>query len=170
MRIIVGFAAGGSVDLVGRVLAQRFSTGGPGTSPHIFLEMMKQMAGVNTEPIHYRGSAPAITGMIAGDAEFSASSIATAKAQIDGGKARAIAVTGTSPAPKLPDVSTIASAVSGFEALTFHGLHARAKTPPAIVAKIQRDAAKVMQRDDTRDQLGASSLDVSIMTSDEFSA
>jgi len=148
----------------------RYSSGGPGTSPHVFLEMMNQMAGVNTEAIHYKGSAPAIAGMISGDVEFSASSIATAKAQIDGGRARAIAVTGTSPAPKLPNVPTIASVVPGFEALTFHGLHAPARTPPAIVAKIQRDAATVMQRADTRDQLGASSLDVSIMTSDEFTA
>lgn len=146
----------------------RYSTGGIGTSPHIFLEMMNQMAGVKTEAIHYKGSAPAIAGLLSGDVEFSASSVATARGQIEAGKARPIAVTSAQPIPRLPNVPPIGSQVPGYEALTFHGLHAPAKTPQAIVAKIQRDAARAMQRPEVKEQLEASSIDVSVTSTEEF--
>jgi tripartite-type tricarboxylate transporter receptor subunit TctC len=148
----------------------RYSSGGAGTSPHIFLEMLNQMAGIKTEAVHYKGSAPALAGLLSGDVEFSASSIATARGQLESGKARALAVTSSQPVARMPQVPPVSSAVPGYEALTFHGLHAPANTPPAIIAKIQRDAAAAMQRPDVKEKLAASSIDVSVTTTDEFTS
>jgi tripartite-type tricarboxylate transporter receptor subunit TctC len=146
----------------------RYSSGGAGTSPHIFLEMLNQMAGIRTEAVHYKGSAPAIAGLLSGDVEFSASSIATARAQLEAGKARALGVTSTASVPTMPDVPPVSSVVPGYEALTFHGLHAPANTPPDIVAKVQRDAARAMQRPEVKARLAPSSIDVSVTTTQEF--
>ena len=146
----------------------RYSTGGPGTSPHIFLEMMNQMGGIRTDAVHYKGSAPAIAGLLSGDIEFSASSIPTAKAQIDGGRVRAIAVTGKKAVSSMPNVPPIAAHINGYEALAFHGLHAPARTPVQIIQKLNADSATVMQRSDIKRQLEQGSMDVSTMSSSEF--
>jgi len=167
-----------SVNNFGDLLAQaksspgkfRYSTGGPGTSPHIFLEMMNQMGGIRTDAVHYKGSAPAIAGLLSGDIEFSASSIPTAKAQIDAGRIRAIAVTGRQSVTSMPNVPPIAAHIKGYEALAFHGLHAPAKTPAHIIQKLNADAVTVMQRPEVRRQLEQGSMDVATMSPAEFTA
>ena len=148
----------------------RYGTGGVGTAPHLFGELLNQMAGIKTEAIHYKGSALSVNGLLAGDVEFSASSIATVKAQIDGGRVRAIAVSTATSVPGLPGVPPIASVVPGYEAVTFHGLHAPARTPPAIVAKINRDVVKVMQSPDVKKRFADLSAEVSTTTPEEFAA
>jgi tripartite-type tricarboxylate transporter receptor subunit TctC len=148
----------------------RYGTGGVGTAPHLFGELLNQMAGIKTEAIHYKGSALSVNGLLSGDVEYSASSIATVKAQIDGGRVRAIAVSTATSVPGLPGVPPIASAVPGYEAVTFHGLHAPAKTPPAIVAKINRDVVKVMQSPEVKKRFAELSAEVSTTTPEEFAA
>ena len=148
----------------------RYGTGGVGTAPHLFGELLNQMAGIKTEAIHYKGSALSVNGLLAGDVEFSASSIATVKAQIDGGRVRAIAVSTATSVPGLPGVPPIGSVVPGYEAVTFHGLHAPARTSPAIVAKINRDVVKVMQSPDVKKRFAELSAEVSTTTPEEFAA
>jgi len=148
----------------------RYGTGGVGTAPHLFGELLNQMAGIKTEAIHYKGSALSVNGLLAGDVEFSASSIATVKAQIDGGRVRAIAVSTATSVPGLPGVPPIGSVVPGYEAVTFHGLHAPANTSPAIVAKINRDVVKVMQSPDVKKRFAELSAEVSTTTPEEFAA
>lgn len=161
-------------DLVKRAKANpgalRYGTGGVGTAPHLFGELLNQMAGIKTEAIHYKGSALSVNGLLAGDVEYSASSIATVKAQIEGGKVRALAVSTATSVPTLPGVPPIASVVPGYEAVTFHGLHAPAKTPSAIVAKINRDVVKVMQTAEVKQKFAALSAEVSTTTPEEFAA
>lgn len=161
-------------DLIAQARAKpgmlRYGSGGAGTSPHLFTELMNQMAGIKTEVIHYRGSALSVAGLLAGDVEFSASSVSTVLAQIQGGKIRAIAVTGPSEVRRLPGVPPVASAVPGYEALTFHGLHASARTPADIVAKINRDVVKVLQMPDVKQRFDDLSAEVSPTTTEEFTA
>jgi tripartite-type tricarboxylate transporter receptor subunit TctC len=161
-------------DLIAQAKAKpgmlRYGSGGVGTSPHLFTELINQMAGIKTEAIHYKGSAPSVAGLLAGDVEYSASSISTVLAQLQGGRVRAIAVTGAASVPGLPGVPPVSSAVPGYEALTFHGLHAPAKTPAAIVAKINRDVVKVMQLPDVKQRFDELSDEVSVNTPEEFTA
>src|SRR5207248_2105590 len=84
-------------DLISRAKARpgmlRYSTAGVGTSPHVFLEMMSQMADIKTEAIHYKGTGPAIAALLSGDVDYTASSVSSALAQLNGGRVRLIAVT-----------------------------------------------------------------------------
>lgn len=148
----------------------KYGSGGVGTSPHMFLELLNQMAGIKTQAIHYKGSAPSVAGLLSGDVEYSASSVSTVRAQLQAGKVRAIAVTSASSIPGLPNVPPVGAAVSGYEAVTFHGLHAPAKTPAAIVAKINRDVRKVMNAPDVKQRFDALSAEVSVTSTEEFTA
>lgn len=161
-------------DLIAQAKAKpgmlRYGSGGVGTSPHVFLELLNQMAGINTQAIHYKGSALSVAGLLSGDVEYSASSVSTVRAQLQAGKVRAIAVTSASSIPGLPNVPAIASAVPGYEAVTFHGLHAPAKTPAAIVAKINRDVLTVMRMPDVKQRFDELSAEVSVTSTEEFTA
>jgi tripartite-type tricarboxylate transporter receptor subunit TctC len=100
-------------DLIARAKAKpgalRYGSAGVGTSPHIFMEMLNQKAGISTEAIQYKGSAPAMTGLLAGDVEYSATSVSTARAFLQAGKLRAIGITSPSALPALPEVPPISS-------------------------------------------------------------
>ncbi|WP_158903573.1 tripartite tricarboxylate transporter substrate binding protein [Burkholderia sp. L27(2015)] len=161
-------------DLIAQAKAKpgmlRYSSAGVGTSPHVFIEMMNQMAGINTEAIQYKGAAPAIMGLMSGDVEFSESSASTAQAQIQAGKLRGIAVTGPRALPALPGVPPVSSVVPGYDAVSFHGLHAPAKTPPEIVAKLQRDVATVMHRPEVTAYFNGLSMDVAVMSTADYTA
>ncbi len=148
----------------------RYSSGGAGSSPHVFLEMINQMAGIKTEAIHYKGGPPAMNALLAGEVDYSLISISTGRGLIQSGKARAIAVTSAQSTPSLPNVPPVRNVVAGYQALSFHGLHAPAGTPAAIVAKIQRDTAAAMERPEIKDRLAEASSFVSIMTTEEFTA
>lgn len=161
-------------DLIAQAKARpgmlRYGSGGVGTSPHLFTELINQMAGTKTEAIHYKGSALSVAGLLAGDVEYSASSVSTVRAQLQGGKARAIAVTSATPLPGLPGVPPVWSEVPGYEALTFHGLHAPARTPDHIVSKINQDVLKVMQLPDVKQRFDELSAEVSLTSPEAFAA
>jgi tripartite-type tricarboxylate transporter receptor subunit TctC len=146
----------------------RYGSAGVGTSPHVFMEMMNQQAGIVTEGIQYKGSAPAMTGLLAGDVEFATTSIATARSFINAGQFRALGVTSKMAVRELPDVPPIATVVPGYEAVSFHGLHAPAKTPAAIVDKINRDVQMVMMRPDVKKHFDTLSLDVSVTSTPDY--
>lgn len=150
--------------------AIKYSTAGAGSSPHLFLEMMSAMAGIKTEPIHYKGAVPALTGLLTGDVDYTAMSVSTASVQIAAGKVRPIAVTSTRPTTRLPNVPPVASAVPGYEALTFHGFHAPLKTPRPIVTKLNEDVIKAMQRPDVKERLDALGIDIATNSPEEFTA
>jgi tripartite-type tricarboxylate transporter receptor subunit TctC len=138
-----------------------------GNSPHSFLEMLNQMTGIKTEAVQHKGSAPALTGPLSGDVEFSARSIATARGQLESGKALALAVTSGQPVAKMAHVLPVTSLVPGCVVLTFNGPHAPASALLAIVGKTRRDAAAALQRPDVRETLTASSMDASVTTTEE---
>lgn len=148
----------------------KYSSAGVGTSPHLFLEMMSAMSGIKIEPIHYKGAVPALTGLLTGDVEFTAMSVSTASTQMAAGKVRPIAVTSARPTPRLPNVPPVASVVPGYDALTFYGLHAPAKTPRPLVAKLNEDVNKAMQRADVKERLDALGMDIATGSPEEFTA
>lgn len=150
--------------------ALKYSSAGVGTSPHVFLEMMNLRAGISTVPIHYKGGAPALVGMLAGEGEYTMFSVSTALGQLKAGRIRAIGVTSLNATPRLPNVPPIASVLPGYEGLTFHGLHAPAKTPRHVVVKLQQEVAKVLRRPEVKERLDALAIDVSGTTTEEFTA
>jgi tripartite-type tricarboxylate transporter receptor subunit TctC len=97
-------------------------------------------------------------------------SISTALTQLGAGRIRAIAVTSADASPRLPGVPPISSVLPGYEGLEFHGLHAPAKTPKHIVAKLQQDVAKVLRRPEVKERLDVLAMDIQASTPEECAA
>ena len=122
-----------------------FASSGNGTSIHLAGELFKKMTGIEMRHIPFKGSAPAITSLLAGQTDMMFDNLPSSFAQIRAGKLRALAVTSATRAPTLPDVPTIAeSGLPGFEATSWFGLLAPAGTPPAIVATLNAQIIAVL--------------------------
>ncbi len=131
-----------------------FASSGNGTSIHLSGELFKVMAGVQMVHVPYKGSAPAVQDLIAGQVQLMFDNLPPSLPQIRAGKLRALAVTSATRAPALPDVPTIAEAgLPGFEASSWFGILAPAGTPPAIVAKLNTEIGKWLATPEAQEKL-----------------
>lgn len=119
-----------------------YGTYGTGSSAHLAGELFKHMTGVNLTTVPYKGAAPAITDLIGGQIQVMFTTVTSAAALIEAGQLRALAVTSAERSPAFPDLPTVAEAgVSGYEAEAWYGLFAPARTPPEIIARLNRAVA-----------------------------
>ncbi|MCU0886517.1 MAG: tripartite tricarboxylate transporter substrate binding protein [Rubritepida sp.] len=117
--------------------ALRAGSAGNGSSLHLALEIMNRRAGVEITHVPYRGAAPAVTDLIAGNIDLMVDNLPNILGQITGGQVRALAVATEQRLPQLPEVPTSAEAgLPGFVFGTWFGLVAPARTPPEIVARL----------------------------------
>ena len=122
-----------------------FASSGNGTSIHLSGEMFKQMTGVELVHVPYRGSAPAVNDLIAGQVDVMFDNLPSSIEQVRGGNLRAIAVTSLKRSVALPDVPTIdESGLQGFDASSWFAIFAPARTPPEIVAKLNAEVLKAL--------------------------
>ena len=112
---------------------------GVGTSPHMAGELFKYMAGIDMVHVPYRASPPAITDLMGGQVQVYFSPIAAAIEYVRAGRLRALAITSVKRTDALPEVPSIAEFVPGYDAGAFYGIGAPAKTPTAIVEKLNRE-------------------------------
>lgn len=123
-----------------------FASSGSGTSIHLSGELFKSITGVDMLHIPYKGSAPAITDLIGGQANLMFDNLPSSIGHIKAGQLRAIAVTTLTRSPALPDVPTIAeSGVPGYEASSWFGVLAPAGTPKEIVARLHDEIVKALK-------------------------
>jgi tripartite-type tricarboxylate transporter receptor subunit TctC len=115
------------------------ATPGVGTSPHVCVELFKTMAQVNMVHVPYRGDAPALTDVLAGQVKVFFGSLTASIGQIRAGKLRALAVTTATRAEMFPDIPTVGEFVPGFEAIAWFGIGAPKDTAVEIVAKLNRE-------------------------------
>jgi tripartite-type tricarboxylate transporter receptor subunit TctC len=136
-----------------------YGMSGNGTSAHLAGELLKHMADVKIVSIPYKGGAPALTAVIAGEIPVSLNPLAEAIGQIEGGPVRALAVTSAQRSKALPDVPTVAEAgVPGYDVSVWWGFLGPAKLPPEIVAKLEADLKTALQDPSvlfTLDKIGA---------------
>jgi tripartite-type tricarboxylate transporter receptor subunit TctC len=111
-------------------------SGGAGSTGHVAGELFNMMAGIKMAHVPYRGEAPAITDLLAGQIQVVFSTPGSAISYVKAGTLRALGVTGAKRMDVLPDVPAIAESLPGYEALSWAGIGAPAKTPPEIVAKL----------------------------------
>jgi len=123
-----------------------YGTYGTGTSAHLAGELFKHMAGVNLTTVPYRGAAPAITDLMGGQIDVIFTTVASAASLVEGGQLRAIAVTSAERSPAFPQLPTVSEAgVPGYAAEAWYGLYTPARTPPEIIGRLNRSAAKAVQ-------------------------
>jgi tripartite-type tricarboxylate transporter receptor subunit TctC len=116
-----------------------FASGGNGTSQHVSGELFKMMAGVDMLHVPYRGSAPALTDLIAGHVQVMFDAVSSSIAYIRAGQVRGLAVTTATRLEALPDLPTVSDFVPGYEASAWFGVCAPRKTPADIVDRLNRE-------------------------------
>ena len=115
-----------------------WATSGNGTSVHLSGELFKSMAGIELTHVPYRGSAPALTDMLAGTVQVIFDNMPSVLPHIQGGKLRALAVTTAKRSDALPDVPTVADTVPGYEASAWFGMGVPKGTPPEVIAILNK--------------------------------
>ncbi|MFG3596392.1 Bug family tripartite tricarboxylate transporter substrate binding protein [Bradyrhizobium sp. RDI18] len=129
------------------------ATQGNGTTSHLTSELFQSMAKVKLRHIPYRGSAPALQGLVAGDVDVMFDNLGVSLALVQAGKLKLLAVASSKRLPALPDVPTIAETLPGFEAVAWYGIVAPPKTPKDIVEKINADVNEALRQPQVQDQL-----------------
>jgi tripartite-type tricarboxylate transporter receptor subunit TctC len=132
------------------------ASSGNGQSTHLAAEMFNAMAGIKLTHVPYKGSAPAITDVVAGHVQLMFDTVMSALPHVQAGKLRALAVSGAERAPVAPDVPTIAeAALPGYEAIAWNGLFAPAGTPRAIIDQLNAEVVKALQSEKVKEQLAS---------------
>ena len=135
-----------------------FSSVGVGSTQHLAGELFKSMAGVDITHVPYRGGTTPINDVMAGRVDLVFDTFTPTLAQIKAGRLRALGVTSLSPAPALPDVPPVARSMPGYEVTSWVGVAAPAKTPAAIVARLNRELVALLAQADVKrrfDELGS---------------
>ena len=126
-----------------------FASAGNGTTNHLSGELFKSMAKVDIVHVPYRGAGPAMNDLIGGHVQMFFDLMPVVLPQVTTGKVRALGAAGAARAPALPDVPTIAEqGVPGFDASSWYGLVAPAKTPEPVLAKLREEVAKALKTPD----------------------
>jgi tripartite-type tricarboxylate transporter receptor subunit TctC len=146
-----------------------FASSGNGSGQHLFVAMLASMAGLRMNHVPYRGSAPAISDVVGGRVPVIMPGLASVTGLIRSGKLRALAVTGTSRSPQMPDVPTLAeSGFPGYAAYVWMGLLAPKGTPPATLDTLYRAVSAALQEPQVREYMAHASIEVVGSTPAEF--
>ncbi|WP_236589932.1 Bug family tripartite tricarboxylate transporter substrate binding protein [Ramlibacter aurantiacus] len=132
-----------------------YASSGAGSTTHLAGELLKQQAGIQATHVPYKGGPPAYADLMSGQVDLMFQGLATAMPQIQDGRLRVLAVGSAKRHPALPDVPTLSELMPGFVSVSWTGMAAPAKTPPAIVAKLQAAIAEGLS-----DAKGVKGLDV----------
>jgi tripartite-type tricarboxylate transporter receptor subunit TctC len=144
--IALGKAKGGN--------AVSWGSAGAGTISHLSGELFNQVTGIKFLHVPYKGAGPALTGLLSGETQFAFLSPVTAYAQLQARKVKAFAVSSVTRFPGTPDIPSAAEAgVPGMEALLWFGIMAPAKTPQAIVTRLNREINESFTRPDVKEAL-----------------
>ncbi len=131
-----------------------FASSGNGTSIHLSAELFKTMAQVNMTHVPYKGSAPAVADLLAGQVDIMFDNLPSVMQHVKAGKLRPIAVTSDKRPAELPEVPTIAEAgVPGYSATSWFGLFTHRKTPPEVVQRLSAAVTKLLAQPDIARQM-----------------
>ena len=130
-----------------------YGTGGPGSSNHLSGELFKAMSGANLVLINYKGTGASIIGLLAGEVQLMFAGLGPASPHIKAGKLRALAVTTAQPSALAPGLPPIASLLPGYESVVLTGMFAPARTPVAIINRLNEEIVRVLARPDIRERL-----------------
>jgi len=148
-----------------------YGTAGIGTAPHLCMELLKSMAGIDLLHIPYKGTAPAAADVISGQIAAMFATALTARPMIDSGRVRALAVSGPQRVQALPNVPPVAEAgVPGYSAIQWYGLLAPAGTPPSVILRLNAEAIRSLRSEEMKERLAADGAEPHGSTPEEFGA
>ena len=122
-----------------------YGSGGSGSPPHLAAEIFKSMTGTDIVHVPYKGITPALMDTVGGQVQMVISVIPAAISTVKAGRVRALGVTSAKRTPLVPDIPTIAETVPGYEFIGWYSLVAPARTPPAILAKLNAEVVKAVK-------------------------
>ena len=148
-----------------------FASSGNGQSTHLSAELFNSMAGIKMQHIPYKGSAPAISDVMAGQVEIMFDTTLSAMPFIKASKLKALAVTGSQRSSVAPEIPTIAeSGLPGFEVYAWNGVLAPAGTPKAIILQLNDEIRKAMSASIVREKFSAQGFAASGNTPEQFAS
>ena len=130
-----------------------YASAGVGSPAHLAGEMLNLLAGIKLTHVPYKGAAPGLMDVIAGNAQVMITSPIAAAAHMNSGRVRAIATTGATRNPGLPDLPTIADTVPGYDISQSWGIVAPAGTPPDVLKRLSDEIVKAMSQPDVKDRV-----------------
>jgi tripartite-type tricarboxylate transporter receptor subunit TctC len=136
-----------------------FGSSGSGGLPHLAGELMNMLAGVSTNHVPYRGSAPALNDLIAGQVQFLFDALAIGQSQVEGGRLRALATTGPARMAALGGLPPASETVPGFEVVNWYGMMVRAGTPPAVIARLHAEIKQALALQEVRARFATLGID-----------
>jgi tripartite-type tricarboxylate transporter receptor subunit TctC len=148
-----------------------YAAGTIGASTHLAMEMFKSMTAVDIVRIPYKGTGPAVTALLGGEAHLMFSPLGSINTHIKSGKVRALAVGNEQPSALVPDLPTVAGAgVPGYEASSITGMFVPANTPSALIARYNQEIAKCLTQPAMRAKFLDTGLEISAGPPEEFLA
>jgi len=148
-----------------------FASTGNGSANHLGGEMLNAVAGLKNVHVPYKGAAPALTDLLAGQVQFMFTTIPPALPHVKSGKLRALAVANAKRSSLLPDLPTTAeNGAPGVEASSWNGVLAPAGTPRDIIARLHAEIGAVMKLPGVSDRLASAGVEPMLTTPEEFAA
>ncbi len=148
-----------------------YSSGLAGTASHLSGELFKAMAGVNVVRIAYKGTGPALNALIGKQVQFMFTAVSPAAPHIKSGRLKALAVTSAQPSALLPELPTMAaSGVPGYESVLPFALFAPAKTPPTIIAFLNKEFVRALNEPTIKERFFNSGTEVVASTPEQLAA
>lgn len=148
-----------------------WGSSGTGSNPHTALEILKAVTGVSIVHVPYKGTAPALTDVVAGQIDALYTTTISADAHIKSGRAKVLGVAGAKRPAAIPNVATLAEqGIKGADAIVWLGVVAPAKTPRPIIDKLNREATKALGAPEVRQRLEQLGLEIEGGTPEQFSA
>jgi tripartite-type tricarboxylate transporter receptor subunit TctC len=147
-----------------------FSSGGSGVGIHMAGELFKATAGVRILHVPYKGAAPAMTALMAGEVDMMFNGVSPALPHIRAGRVRALAVGGDKRSPLLPELPTIAESGLAFNTTGWYGVLAPRGTPQSIVTRLQGELVRALNTPAIKDQFSKQGVESVGSTPEQFSA
>ena len=167
-----GFPASTTAEVLSYIKANpgKATCGASGALPSVACELLRTHAGADLLMVMYKGNAPAMNAVMAGEIDLLFDVVNIAAGQVKAGRVRGIASTAPRRGGLLPDLPAMAEAIPGFELVTWHGVMTAPGTPRPLVERINRELNAVLEQPDVRDRMEKSGLQVSGGTPEAFAA